>query len=45
LNGAGSFGPPKLLALKLYAAAGGDPIYCFDPSSKKLTRVDLNHAQ
>jgi hypothetical protein len=34
-----------VLSLKLYAAAGGDPIYCFDPQSMALTRVDLSHAQ
>jgi len=34
-----------VLALKLFAAVGGDPIYCFDPKTRKLTRVDLSHAQ
>ena len=33
-----------VLELKLFAAVGGDPIYCFDPDTKKLTRVDLSHA-
>lgn len=34
-----------VLHLKLYAAVGGDPVYCFDPKSLALTRVDLSHAQ
>ena len=34
-----------VLAIKLRAAAGGDPIYCFDPKTLKLTRTDLSHAQ
>ena len=34
------------VALKLQVmAAGGTPIYCFDPKTLKLTRVDLSHAQ
>jgi hypothetical protein len=33
-----------VLQLKLFAAVGGDPIYCFDPKTKKLTRADLSHA-
>lgn len=32
------------LELKMYAAAGGTPIYCFDPKSLRLTRADLSHA-
>ena len=32
------------LRLKIFAA-GGTPIYCFDPASLKLTRTDLSHAQ
>ena len=34
-----------VLSLKLYAAVGGDPIYCFDPKSMALMRADLSHAQ
>lgn len=34
------------VALKLKVlAAGGTPIYCFDPKSRKVTQVDLSHAQ
>ena len=32
------------LKLKRLGAAGGTPIYCFDPKSQKLTRADLSHA-
>jgi len=32
------------LPIKAGAAIGGTPVYCFDPKSLKLTRVDLSHA-
>jgi len=33
-----------VLHLKLRAGVGGNPIYCFEPKSLRLTRVDLSHA-